>query len=178
MYFEYMLLNQCSPNDYTLHSLVTGLCNSMASIISSHCSSTVNLHGKGALLDIFRALVNDRCDPRNSAYNAIIFSLCIHNMLGEALDLKNKMANKGYKPDSATFLSLLYGFCSVGKSREWRTILPNEFQRDELEVASRYKILFDQYVVKSVGCEVYSVFQLYLEECRSSKQMELKFANS
>ena len=99
---------------------------------------------------------------------AIIFSMCRHNMLGNALDIINKMAHKGYSPDSVTFISLLYGFCSVGKSRDWRSILPNEFQRDQLEIASRYKILFDQYVAKSVGCEVSSALQLYLEECRSS----------
>uniref|UniRef100_A0A0E0MC78 Pentatricopeptide repeat-containing protein n=1 Tax=Oryza punctata TaxID=4537 RepID=A0A0E0MC78_ORYPU len=80
-------------------------------------------------------------DPGNSAYNAIIFSLCRHNMLGEALDFKNRMAKKGYVPKPITFLSLLYGFRSVGKSMNWRTILPNEFQREEFEIILRYKIV-------------------------------------
>jgi pentatricopeptide repeat protein len=168
VYFEHMLLNRCSPSDITLHCLVSGLTNSMACIISPNCSDTVKMHDKHALLDIFKGLVNDKWDPRNSAYNAIIFSLCRHNMLGKALDIIDKMASKGYSPDSVTFISLLYGFCSVGKPRGWRSILPNEFRRDQLEIASRYKILFNQYVAKSVGCEVSSALQLYLEECRSS----------
>lgn len=136
------------------------------------------MHDKGALLDIFRGLVNGNWDPGNAAYNAIIFSLCRHNMLRNALDILNKMANKGYSPDSVTFIALLYGFCSVGKSRDWRSILPNDFRPDQLEIASGYKILFDQYVAKSVGCEVSSALRLYLEECRSLKQMEHKFTCS
>uniref|UniRef100_A0A0E0IY12 Uncharacterized protein n=1 Tax=Oryza nivara TaxID=4536 RepID=A0A0E0IY12_ORYNI len=154
LYFETMLLNHCSPNDVTLHYLVNGLTSCTPCVINSICCNTSEVHGKDALLVVFKKLVFDIGDPRNSAYNAIIFSLCRHNMLREALDFKNRMAKKGYVPNPITFLSLLYGFCSVGKSMNWRTILPNEFQQEEFEIIFRYKFLFDQYATESVCCEV------------------------
>ncbi|KAL5206047.1 hypothetical protein ABZP36_034256 [Zizania latifolia] len=178
LYFESMLLNHCSPNDVTLNYIVNGLTSSSPCVINSICCNADEVHDKGALLVIFKKLVFDRGDPRNSAYNAIIFSLCRHNMLGEALDFKNRMAKKGYVPSPITFLSLLYGFCSVGKSKDWKSILPNEFQRDEFEIIFQYKNLFDQYVSKSVHCEASRVLQQYLEEYRSLQQWEQKFANS
>uniref|UniRef100_A0A0E0MJD8 Uncharacterized protein n=1 Tax=Oryza punctata TaxID=4537 RepID=A0A0E0MJD8_ORYPU len=178
LYFETMLLNHCSPNDVTLHYLVNGLTSCTPCIINSICCTTGEVHDKDALLVVFKKLVFDIGDPRNSAYNAIIFGLCRHNMLREALDFKNRMAKKGYVPNPITFLSLLYGFCSVGKSMNWRTILPNEFQREEFEIIFRYKILFDQYVTESVCCEVSRVLQQYLAECKSLQRVKQKFANS
>lgn len=178
LYFETMLLNHCSPNDVTLHYLVNGLTSCTPCVINSICCNTSEVHGKDALLVVFKKLVFDIGDPRNSAYNAIIFSLCRHNMLREALDFKNRMAKRGYVPNPITFLSLLYGFCSVGKSMNWRTILPNEFQQEEFEIIFRYKFLFDQYATESVCCEVSRVLQQYLAECKSLQRVEQKFANS
>jgi pentatricopeptide repeat protein len=175
-YFEHMLINRCSPNDVTSNYLVNGLTNSMTWIVNSNCSSSVKLHAKDALLDVFKGLVSDGWDPRIAAYNAIIFSLCRHNMLGMALDLKDKMASKGYTPGPITFFSLLYGFCSVGKPRNWRNVLPNEFQKDELETVLRYKMLLDKHVVDSVSYEVARVVRLYAEELQSIQQPEQRFA--
>ncbi|TVU50766.1 hypothetical protein EJB05_02155, partial [Eragrostis curvula] len=177
-YFERMLLNHCSPNDVTSHYLVNGLTNSTTWIINSNYSSTVKFHDNNALLDVFKGLVSDGWDPRISAYNSIIFSLCRHNMLAKALDFKDKMANKGYSPDPITFLSLLYGFCSVGKPKNWGSILPNEFQKGELETIFKYKTLLDQHVVDSVSCEVSRVVQLYAEEFQYAQQPELRFTGS
>ncbi|TVU50794.1 hypothetical protein EJB05_02184, partial [Eragrostis curvula] len=176
-YFERMLLNHCPPNDVTSHYLVNGLTNSTTWIINSYYSSTVKFHDKNALLDVFKGLVSDGWDPRISAYNSIIFSLCRHNMLGKALDLKDKMGNKGYSPDPITFLSLLYGFCSVGKPKNWGSILPNEFQKGELEIIFKYKTLLDQHVVDSVSCEVSRIVQLYAE-FQYAQQPEQRFAGS
>jgi pentatricopeptide repeat protein len=178
-YFESMLLNHCSPNEVTLHYLVNGLTNSMSCIINltSH-SSTVKVHNKSALLDVFKGMVSDGLDPRISALNATIFSLCRHNMLEKALNLKDEMANKGYTPDPVTFLSLLYGFCSIGKPSNWRGVLPNEFQQDEFEIIFRYKTLFDQHVVKSVSLEVYRVLQLYAKEFQFIQQPDRRFVCS
>ncbi|CAN6339533.1 unnamed protein product [Urochloa humidicola] len=177
-YFEHMLLNHCSPNDATLHYLVNGLTNCLPSIINSKYSYSVKAHKNSALVDVFKGLISDGLDPRISAYNAIIFSLCRHNMLEKALDLKEKMANKGYSPDPVTFLSLLYGFCSVRKPRDWRSVLPNEFQQVELEIICRHETLFNQHVDKSVSCEASRVLQLYVEEFQSLQNPEQRFAGS
>jgi pentatricopeptide repeat protein len=169
-YFESMLLNHCSPNEVTLHYLVNGLTNSMPFIINLTSSSTVKVNNKSALLDVFKGMVSDGLDPRISALNAIIFSLCRHNMLEKALNLKDEMAKKGYTPDPVTLLSLLYGFCSIGKPSNWRGILSNKFQQDEFEIIFRYKTLFDQHVVKSVSLEVYRVLQLCAKEFQFIQQ--------
>nr|CAB3459297.1 unnamed protein product [Digitaria exilis] len=104
-------------------------------------SGIVKAEKKTTLLDVFKVLVSDGLDQRISTKNAIIFSLCRHNMLEKALEWKDKMANKGYSSDCITFLSLLYGFCSVGKPGNWRNILPNEFQKDEIEIILRHPAL-------------------------------------
>uniref|UniRef100_A0A0D9XWP2 Phosphoglycerate mutase (2,3-diphosphoglycerate-dependent) n=1 Tax=Leersia perrieri TaxID=77586 RepID=A0A0D9XWP2_9ORYZ len=158
-------------------NLVNGLTNSTPCVINSICCNTGEVHDKSAFLVVFKKFVLHIGDPRNSAYNAIIFSLCRHHMLREALDFSNRMSKKGYVPNPITFLSLLYGFCSVGKSMNWRTILPNEFRQEDFEMIFRYKILFDQYVAESVGFEVSRVLQQYLEG-KSLQQMEQKFDNS
>ena len=71
-----MLLNHCSPNDATFHYLVNGLTNSMPCIINLTSHSTVKVHNRSALLDAFKGMVSDGLDPRISALNSIIFSLC------------------------------------------------------------------------------------------------------
>uniref|UniRef100_A0A0E0R3X3 Uncharacterized protein n=1 Tax=Oryza rufipogon TaxID=4529 RepID=A0A0E0R3X3_ORYRU len=154
--FEFMEHKGVRPDIVSCNAMikVNGLTSCTPCVINSICCNTSEVHGKDALLVVFKKLVFDIGDPRNSAYNAIIFSLCRHNMLREALDFKNRMAKKGYVPNPITFLSLLYGFCSVGKSVNWRTILPNEFQQEEFEIIFRYKFLFDQYATESVCCEV------------------------
>jgi pentatricopeptide repeat protein len=177
-YFEHMLLNHCCPNDATMHYLVNGLTNCRYGMINSNCSDTDQAHKKSALLDVFKGLISDGLDPRISAYNAIIFSLCRHNMLGKAMDLKDKMSNKGCLPDPITFLSLLYGFCSVGKSGKWRSALPNELQQDEFEIICKHMTLFSQHVISPVRDEVSRVLQLYAEEFQFLQQPEQRFAGS
>ncbi|CAD6343704.1 unnamed protein product [Miscanthus lutarioriparius] len=177
-YFEHMLLNHCSPNDATMHYLVNGLTNCRYGMINSNCSDTDQAHKKSALLDVFKGLISDGLDPRIAAYNAIIFSLCRHNMLGKAMDLKDKMSNKGCLPDPITFLSLLYGFCSVGKSGKWRSALPNDFQQDEFEIICKRMTLFNQHVISPVRHEVSRVLQLYAEEFQFLQQPEQRFAGS
>jgi pentatricopeptide repeat protein len=177
-YFEHMLLNHCPPNDATVHYLVNGLINCRHGMVNSNRSDTKQAHEKSALLDVFRGLISDGLDPRISAYNAIIFSLCRHNMLGKAMDLKDKMSNKGCLPDPITFLSLLYGFSSVGESGKWRSALPNEFQQDEFEIITKYMALFNQHVISSVVGEVSRILQLHSEEFQFLKQPEQRFAGS
>nr|CAB3462990.1 unnamed protein product [Digitaria exilis] len=109
-----------------------------AMIKGYYYSGIVKAEKKTTLLDVFKVLVSDGLDQRISTKNAIIFSLCRHNMLEKALEWKDKMANKGYSSDCITFLSLLYGFCSVGIPGNWRNILPYEFQKDEIEIILRY----------------------------------------
>ena len=159
-------------------NLVNGLTNSMPCIINLTSHSTVKVHNRSALLDAFKGMVSDGLDPRISALNSIIFSLCRHNMLEKALNLKDEMAKKGYAPDPVTFLSLLYGFCSIGKPSNWRGVLPNEFQQDEFEIMFRYKALFDQHVVKSVSLEVYRVLQLYAKDFQFIQQLDQRFVCS
>nr|XP_034594834.1 pentatricopeptide repeat-containing protein At1g52620-like [Setaria viridis] len=142
---------------------------------AAYFEPSVKLHDKNALLDVFKGLVSDGWI---SAYNAIIFSLCRHNMLGKALDLKDKMVSKGYSSDPITFLSLPYGFCFVGKPRNWGSILPNEFQKNEFETIFRCKMLLDQHAVDTVSCEVSRIIQLYAEEFLSIQKLEKRFAGS
>ncbi|WVZ54579.1 hypothetical protein U9M48_005353 [Paspalum notatum var. saurae] len=96
------------------------------------------MEDKGVCLDVvgYNAMIKGYC--KFGMMNEAI--LCMngmrkvrHNMLGKALNLKDEMAKKGYTPDPVTFLSLLYGFCSVGEPTNWRGILPNEFRQDEFE---------------------------------------------
>ncbi|KAG2622874.1 hypothetical protein PVAP13_3KG043270 [Panicum virgatum] len=123
----------------------------MPCIINLTSHSTVKVHNRSALLDAFK---------------------------GMALNLKDEMAKKGYAPDPVTFLSLLYGFCSIGKPSNWRGVLPNEFQQDEFEIIFRYKTLFDQHVVKSVSLEVYRVLQLYAKEFQFIQQPDQRIVCS
>nr|CAB3489013.1 unnamed protein product [Digitaria exilis] len=129
--FEFMEEKGVCPDVVGYNAMIKGY----------YYSGIVKAEKKTTLLDVFKVLVSDGLDQRISTKNAIIFSLCRHNMLEKALEWKDKMANKGYSSDRITFLSLLYGFCSVGKPGNWRNILPNEFQKDEIEIILRSCIL-------------------------------------
>ncbi|KZV26111.1 pentatricopeptide repeat-containing protein [Dorcoceras hygrometricum] len=150
--FERMLGSKCSPNDVTFHYLINGLSNNSASVISR--TDRESDHQMPMLLNIFGAMISDGSHPISGAYISIISCLCLHRMLGIALQLTDKMLHKGFVPDQVTFVALLYGFCSEGKSKDWRSIIPPKLIGTEHDVALTYWSIFSHYTSHEVTSEV------------------------
>ena len=164
-FFEEMLLQKCPPNDVTFHYLINGLTNSI-SLPDSMSKSGIQEYSESALLNVFINMVSDGWDYRTSAYNAIIFCLCKHQMLTKGLELRDKMLQKGCSPDSITFLFLLHGICSDGKSREWKSILSCDFQQRELETALAYTKLLDRHINQGASSGVSFILHSLLDDSK------------
>lgn len=67
-------------------------------------------------------------------------------MLRKALEFRDDMAGKGFIPSCITFLSLLYGICVEGRSKEWMDLIDPDFDKVEIKMVCNYKMLFDWYV--------------------------------
>ncbi|KAK4410603.1 Pentatricopeptide repeat-containing protein [Sesamum angolense] len=127
-------LDGVAPNVVTYTVLiVNGLSNNAPCAISR--TDTESRLDKPMLLDIFGRMISDGWRPISAAYVSIIACLCLNRMLGAALQLTDKMLNKGFPLDSVTLAALLHGVCSVGKAKEWRNIIPSKLIEPKLNVA-------------------------------------------
>ncbi|XP_050896076.1 pentatricopeptide repeat-containing protein At1g63400-like [Lathyrus oleraceus] len=59
-----------------------------------------------------------RVSPQTYTFNLLLQSLCEHNILDHALQLFNKISEKGRYPNEFTVGTLVRGFCRAGKTKE------------------------------------------------------------
>ncbi|KAK6127937.1 hypothetical protein DH2020_038314 [Rehmannia glutinosa] len=163
-FFEEMLMSKCNPNDITFHYLVNGLSNEVPCAIARTTSESDPY--KLMLLDIFGRMVSDGWQPISAAYVSIIACLCLNRMLGSALQLTDKILNKGFSLDSVILAALLHGICSVGKSKEWRNIITYKLIEPKIDVALKYLSIFGRYSTREVTTEASLVLHTLLKEMR------------
>ncbi|KAK6127965.1 hypothetical protein DH2020_038267 [Rehmannia glutinosa] len=162
--FEEMLMSKCNPNDITFHYLVNGLSNEVPCAIARTRSESDPY--KPMLLDIFGRIVSDGWQPISAAYVSIIACLCLNRMLGSALQLTDKILNKGFPLDSVILAALLHGVCSVGKSKDWRNIITYKLIEPKIDVALKYLSIFGRYSTREVTTEASLVLHTLLKEMR------------
>nr|AYM00827.1 pentatricopeptide repeat protein [Salvia miltiorrhiza] len=161
-FFEEMMMSKCNPNDVTFHYLVNGLSNNAASIIQSTQDGS-EWH-KPMLLDIFGTMVCDGWHPISAAYSSIVACLCLNRMLGTALQLTDKMLNKGFPLDSVSLAALLHGACLVGKSKEWNSMITSKPIDAKLDVALKYLTIFGRYSTHELTKETSVILHSLLQD--------------
>ena len=127
-YFELMLSKKCMPNDVTFHNVVNGFTNCPGAVLDNQ-----SLEKKSLFLESFNMMmISDGSARRAAVYNSILICLCQTGMIRIALQLKDKMMNKGFLPDPVSFATLLHGICLEGKSKEWRSVISNDLNEQQL----------------------------------------------
>ncbi|KAG6429897.1 hypothetical protein SASPL_107953 [Salvia splendens] len=170
-FFEEMMMSKCNPNEVTFHYLVNGLSNNASSVIQGTQDGGSGQH-KHMLLDIFGTMVSDGWHPISAAYSSIVACLCLNRMLGTALQLTDKMLNKGFHLDSVSLAALLHGACLVGKSKEWKSMITSKPIDAKLDVALKYLAIFGCYSSHHLTKETSVILHSLLQDSTLTNVLE------
>ncbi|KAK6284665.1 hypothetical protein POUND7_003617 [Theobroma cacao] len=164
-YFELMLSNKCMPNDITFHYVVNGFSNSPTAILDNQ-----SLEKKSLFIESFNMMIFDGSAQRAAVYNSVLLCLCQNGMTGIAFQLKDKITNKGFVPDPVSFAAFLHGICLEGKSKEWRKMISNDLNEQELQTALKYSQLLNQYLPYGITSGASPILKTLIKDCSSRDQ--------
>ena len=117
-------------------------------------------------------IISDGSARSAAVYTSILLRLCQNGMTRIALQLKDKMINKGFLPDPVSFAAFLHGICMEGNSKEWSNVISNYLNEQELQTAFKYSQLLNQYLPYGIPSEASLILQTLIKHCSYENQKE------
>ncbi|MBA0840441.1 hypothetical protein Goarm_003023 [Gossypium armourianum] len=166
-YFELMLSNKCIPNEVTFNYIVNGFTNSPGAVLDNQCFEKRSL-----FLESYNMIISDGLVQRAAVYNSILLCLCQNGMTRIALQLKDRLMNKGFLSDPVSSAAFLHGICLEGQSKEWRNVISDDLNEQGLQIALKYSELLIQCLPCGITSEASLILQNLIKRCSYENQKE------